>query len=138
MSSPAEGIRDHLINATAFGDPESSSFTWPLYISFLPESGYDDAAAIYDTIGWKDGRQMDGLNVNHPGIQLKVRSRDYMGGWDRLKVACEILEGITSITVAGLTIVNVSQQGPQLFLGLEEGTKRRNLFTANFLVSLEA
>jgi len=35
------------------------------------------------------------------------------------------------------TLVNISQTSQVLFIGLDESTKRRNLFTVNFLATLK-
>lgn len=144
MSShaPAEVLRSYLVGEGVLGDPEGSSLTWPGYVGFLPdkEDVPDDAASLHDTEGTKDGRLMRGTNILHPGITVLVRARDYDEGWTKAQAIASALEEATGDTeVVGATtytLRNVSQQGPVIALGLEEGTRRRFLFSINFLATL--
>jgi hypothetical protein len=101
----------------------------------------DECAALYDTAGVKDTRFLDGTNVFQHGIQLSIRSLTYAAGWAKADAICELLAQVHNEEVATdsdttFLIDNVSQVGPVFSLGTEQGTKRRQLFTANFLVRI--
>lgn len=116
-----------------------------LFINFSPDDidglVKDDIGIIYDIAGIKDGRQMEGTNIFHPGLQLSVRSRVQSVGWDKLIEASRALEILSNKEVlvrnGVYTLQNVSATSPLFFLGLEEGTKRRFLFTQNFLATIK-
>ena len=74
ITSPAAILSQYLIDAGVFTDPSIAS-AWPLYISHLPDDDNveDNAAAIYDSPGIKDGRLMAGRTIEHRGVQLILR-----------------------------------------------------------------
>lgn len=140
--SPATLLAEFLIGDMFLGDPEGSSLTWPAYVGFMPDKAAapDDLVVLTDTEGLKDGRLMTGENVNHGGVQILVRCRSYGEGWAKLAALCAALEAAAGEEIeisssTSYTILNVSQQGPILSLGLEEAT-RRFLLTANFLTTI--
>ena len=142
---PSLILATKLIDLAIFTDPAVAG-AFPIYVSLLPDGDEieNDAAAIYDTKGDKDGRLMKGDNILHYGVQVKVRSRTYAVGWDKINAVAAAFEPIdqaTTVSVGGsggtaYKLVNISQTSPPLSMGLEEGTKRRNLFTVNFLCTL--
>jgi hypothetical protein len=128
-----------------FKRPGSGTTVWPLFVNYSPDDDTqglvpDDIGVVYDTPGRKDGRLMEGPYVFHPGISIRIRSTDQTDGWDKIIEASKALELLTNKEVlvrsGCYTIKNISATGPALFLGLEEGTKRRFLFTQNFLVTI--
>jgi hypothetical protein len=118
---------------------------WPLYISSLPDGDNvdDNAGAIYDTAPIKDGRYMgDGEVVNHYGIQLKIRSRTFEEGWDKMNTIAVNLDQVDRQEVTknsvDYLIQNISRASGVTSLGIETvGTKRRNLFVLNLLMTME-
>lgn len=142
MNSPAYIVAQYLINEGVLGDPLGTSLEWPLYHGHLPDHAGlpDDVAATYDTEGVKDGRLMSGPNVVHHGLQVIVRALSSQEGWSKIHEVCAALEAINAagVTIDSVdyTIVNVSQRGTIMSMGLEGGTKRRSLFSVNFTVTL--
>lgn len=136
--SPAAIIADFLIAEGVFTDPSADS-SWPLFIAHEPNSP-DECGTIYTTTGVDDGRLMTGVNILHHGIQIRVRGDDYDAAWLQLQDALDSLEGLNNESVvidsSTYTVFNTSQTGPAIPLGVEPGTRRRFLFTANLLVSL--
>lgn len=144
-TSPASLIQRYLVTEGVFDDPEDSGATAPLYVAFLPDKRdeFALAAAVHDTTGLKDGRYMrGGQSVMHPGIQIMVRAQDYDVGFGKAQAALDALEasGGATVTVSSAeayVLHSVSATGPVLSLGAEEGSKRRFLFTVNFLATIE-
>lgn len=132
--SPGAVIVSYLVAQGVFADSQATP--WPLFLGSEPDAGVDDVGTVFDTSGIKDGRLMeDGTIIHHYGIQVRVRSRDYEDGWDKLKQACDQLAAAYNVTVGTWTVHNVSIQGSPMSIGVD-GTKRRRLFVANFLVTL--
>lgn len=138
--SPASVLATYIVGLGHMTTPSSGS-TWPLYVSSLPDGDNvaDDAGAVYDTTPLKDGRLMMGPIVQHYGVQLTIRSRDYDDGWDKVNDIAAALDSVVDVTVTrdsvDYLIENVSRAGVNP-LGTEPGTKRRYLFTANFLLTM--
>lgn len=140
--APSAIIAEFMIDEGIFTDPNTSK-DWPLFVSFMPDDNAlpDDIATIYDTPGVKDGRQMGGQNVLHPGFQVRIRSDIYDDGWEKASEVEEALQAVVRKNVSrdqrSYRLDNLSQASPILFLGLEDGSKRRNLFTINYLATLK-
>ena len=146
-NSPAVVLREYLIDQGVF-TAEADAGSWPLYVGHMPDAvGVpDNCAAIYDTAGIKDGRLMlAGLGILHPGLQIKVRARTYAAGWakaDAVRVAMDAIKRAEQEVDATdsfyrYRLDNLSQTGTVLPLGTEKGTKRRQLFSINYLATLE-
>ena len=119
----------------------SDGGTWPLYISSMPDGNDvpDNCGAVYDMIGTKDGRLMNGPVVRHYGIQLVIRCSDYQTGWVKIEDILAALDVVNNLALDISTevyfIENISQKGTTSYLR-EEGTKRRFLFTANIEIAV--
>ncbi len=145
IDSAATIVSELLFTASLFDRYTDDPLVWPLYIGYLPDKKEipDEAAAIYDTEGAKDGRLMTGKNILHYGIQILARSLVRRDGYAKLAAVEAYLEGLSrvSVLVGGsggreYLVVNVSQQSPILDLGHEEGDKRRSLYTLNALCTI--
>jgi len=143
-SSPASLLRQYTINIITLLQSPSGVAVWPSYLGSLPdgEEVPDDAASFYDTFGWKDGRVHDGDTIEHYGVQLKVRSKEYEDGWAKIEEIAAAFDGVNHyypLTLNGndFILYNISRYGTTMTLGVEPGTKRRWAFTANFLVSVK-
>lgn len=140
--SPANIIRDYLIDEALLTDPDDSG-AWPAYIGNLPD-GKDtnhNAVACIDTSPTKDGRLMGGTPLFHFGVQLLVRATDYDDGYVKASALDAALAAVDDdeVTIDSVTyqIVNVSAATGIVALGQEEGTKRRWMFSLNFLATVK-
>ena len=142
QESPASILAAYIINTLADMTSPSEENDWPLYISAMPSGNNvkSDCGAIYDTTGWKDGRLMAGQVIQHYGIQLKVRSKVYQTGWTKLENIASDLDKINGVLITvdsrDYSIETVVRTGPVGFMGQEEGTRRRFLFTVNLQVTI--
>ena len=137
--TPASVIANYITGMALMTVP-SASGDWPLYVSNLPDQP-DSAGAVLNTTPVKDGRAMQGGGiVQHYGVQITVRSLDEEIGWDK----CNILAGQLAAVHNAETILNgdtyiirnVTMVGGVNSLGVEPGTKRRRVFTMNFLTDI--
>ena len=142
QASPASIIAYYIIEELSKMTDPSDKDDWPLYISHLPDGSNvkTDAGAIYDTTGINDMRSMDGGVPQHPGIQIRIRSRSYETGYAKIEDIANALDEVVNasieIGVLEYEIQNVSRTSPIVSLGVEPGTRRRFSFTINFLLTV--
>lgn len=137
--TPAAVIANYITGLALMTVP-SAGGNWPLYISNMPDSP-DNIGAIYNTTPTKDGRSMEGGGVmQHYGVQIGIRCTTEETGWDKCNVIAGQLAAIhnneTILNGDTYTIHNVTIIGGINSLGQEAGTKRRRIFTMNFLADI--
>jgi len=115
---------------------------YQLFYSFLPDDP-DNAIAIFDTSGRLDGRLMrTGEQIEHYGIQIQVRGRDYVEAWRLANTIATYLDSLRKevvVTEAGDAYIlhNVSRSGAVIPIGVETvNTRLRRLFSINMTVTL--
>ena len=137
MISPAATIRKLLIDL-GLG---TASGSWKIFVGFLPDQP-DDAICVYDTTGKLDGRVMAGEQIEHEGVQIRVRNRSYPDTWDKINTIATTLDTIkrTIVEISGselYLIHNVSKTGSIMSLGIEErGSRRYHHFTLNVVLTM--
>ena len=140
---PSAILSKYCIETLSVFTAPSETSTWPLYRSSLPDGPNidDNIAAIYDTAGFMQVKDMGGSLHQRYGIQFTVRGIDYDTGYQKLASVLSAFPSIenVNVTVNGSTfrIMNISQTSSIGILGVEPGTKQRYLFSANLLVSLK-
>ena len=142
--SPAHILSRYIIDDIALASDPSDSDDWPMYISSLPDGPQvnTDCAVVYDTSGIKDGRYMSGEVIIHPGIQIRVRSRNYDTAYNKIEEIALALDAIqNNLIIIGAyeyKILNASRTTPIICIGVDDNssTKRRSNFTSNFLLTL--
>ena len=138
MRPTADIIRQILVDGS-FGSNNSNE--WPIYVGFLPDAP-NDAICIYDTAGRMDGRVMgSGEQIEHPGIQVRVRGVNYLETQTKATAIAFYLDGLNHVVVevesdTVFVVQNVSRAGGILSVGVEESDKRRHHFTINATVTL--
>lgn len=141
MKSPADILRKLLINL----EQAEETGSWTVFVSFLPDTpeAPDEALCIYDTAGKLDGRIMaTGEQVEHPGIQIRVRGKSYPDTWEKVNDIVKALDAVRKVPVAFneteiYTVHNVSRSGAVIPLGMDEsGNKRLFHFTANMVLTV--
>jgi len=140
--SPAYIISRYLIGEEILTDP-SDSGSWPVYIGLLPDDNDipHNAVACIDTAGLRDRRNMDGENLFHHGVQIMLRAEVYNTGYQKAQAIATELEGVDHVNEVissdTFQLICIDQTTDIVVLGQEEGTKRRELFSINFLVTLK-
>ena len=140
VHSPAEIIRNLLVNLGA-GTLPSAGGVWPISTDQRLDAP-DNVMTINDTDGKRDGRVMPtGEVVEHPGIQIEVRSGTRGVGFTKTKAVATLLDEEVyneTVTINGTTynITNVSRSGGVLSIGKETPTSKRVLFTVNATVTI--
>lgn len=134
MRSPADIIYHYLIaGLSSVGD---------LSVALLRDTP-DDTVSIFDTAGRLDGRIMStGEVVEHYGIQIQVRGKDYLTTYERARGIAEFLDATKKEVVAiesdeAYTLWNVSRTGAIIPVGIETvDDRRRHLFTLNYVLTV--
>lgn len=136
MSPSSEIIRQLLID----GDKGSEEGDWPIYVAFFPPKP-DEAICVFDMPGKFDGRIMQtGEKIEHPGIQIMVRGREYLTTWRKVNDIALFLDIQFNVTVALSTeeayfVNNISRVGPLTPLGVEPEDRRRHHFAINAMLT---
>ncbi len=140
-AAPADVLRQLLID---LGLGVEAGNTWPIFVGFLNDEDQNipaNALCVYDTSGKLDGRIMQtGEQVEHPGIQIRIRSLEYPVGFEKAKNITLALDAVRHVLVtvgADLYLIqNVSRAGAIIPLGVESTEQRRFHFTVNAMLTL--
>lgn len=144
--SPAHVIRDLLVTLGLGTDPDDGG-SWPIFVSREPNTP-DSVITLYDTASRMQGRRMvNGITVEHYGIQVRVRDAGPTGAWvkaNALAVALDQTIALDDVTVedtdgtgsSTYKVYTVSRVSGPLSLGKETPTSKRNLFTINAVAAI--
>ena len=140
---PADIISQWLADAGHGFKPESKPKEWPVFVGRSPDGSdvVDDIITVYDTTGKQDGRIMKtGENINHPGLQIAVRSMFYTSGHNKLTGIAKGFDSIKNVDVSvgtnNYTILSVSR-GTIIPVGQETSGRTRFLFTLNVFATFK-
>ncbi len=137
--SPAFVLAYYIRNTLATMSVPSAGISWPLFVQHIPDSP-SDAGSLYNTAGIIDGREMVGSVPIHQGIQLRIRSLSEETGYAKIEDVASALDEVfdesVEIDPEEYNIQNVSRTTDIVSLGIEGGTKRRFLFTVNFMLTI--
>lgn len=140
MKPPILIVRSFLVSESLASLP-SSDTDWPCHIGSMPDSA-DVSVCLYDTAAMKDGRLMDGETIDHPGIQVKIRCKDYQVGWRKISAISASLDFLNreEITIDSETylIENMNRASSIMPMGIaKDDTKRRYLFSVNYTMTIK-
>jgi len=139
--SPADVLRWLLIDLGVLGMPPAAG-AWPGHCNFEP-SVPDECVTLYDTVGNDDGREMNsGKLYNHPGVQVRVRSKSIPSGHSKasqIRTALAESINVSRISIDGVTylVQAVTRIGQVIPIGRETQTSTgRFVHTVNATLSL--
>ena len=144
MIAPSKAILTILVNADLADDPtvpDTDQDGWPIFYSQLPdgEKAPDNAISIRDTVGKTFGRHMEtGVVIEHPGIQIMVRSNRYDDAYNKIAQIRDFLDSLkrTSVVIGTDTVtIATVNRGGVLALGKVGGNRPRDAFSLNATVS---
>ena len=139
--SPAKIMAEYLIlislgsRVPTAPDPLSA---WPVYSCTFPETP-NELISVYDTVGTIDGRIRGGETIEHPGIQIRVRSETEAAARAKMKAIAAALDDLyrLSVTLEGTNYrIQSATRTSILPLG-QDATKRRFGFTINALLTVK-
>lgn len=143
MNSPSSIVQFLLVTDGHANDPEdtASGDSWPCFIEHFPDAP-DNALCVHDTLPTKDGRyHRTGEVLERPSVQITLRSEEYEVGYALMVQIKEALDTVLRRTVvigSDTYKIHAFTRGAGIMsLGQESGTtKRRQLFTLNYLFTL--
>lgn len=141
-ASPADVLGHYLVasGVARWPDTAGPATLWSLHVGTMPDEG-TNALAVYDTAGVLQRRIMrTGQKREKFGVQLRIRSTDYLVGFNKGRALANILDAIYRAPVAmseDLVVLlhNASRTSTVVPLGREIG-KQRYLFTLNALLRM--
>lgn len=123
-----------------WGTDPSVNGNWPCFISSEPDSP-DDCITLYDYTGQDDGRLMHGNLIQHPALQIRIRSNDYATGYVKadeiMNNIAEVGNSVISVGSNSYMIVCYSKIKPINYLGRQVAVRGRCLFSINCLVCID-
>jgi hypothetical protein len=140
LHSPADILRALVIDLGQGADPDLGG-NWPVYATNEP-SMPDNVITLYDTTPQYDMRAMvDGESSFHWAYQVRVRSASHPAGlvkMDAIRVALDeqIYANALTLGSAHYVVYNVAKSGGILYLGVDNPSSKRSLFTLNGYVAL--
>jgi len=138
---PSEVIWKYLVDTAALFMGLEDGGDWPLCIGHLPD-GNDvpvECAAIYNTTGLFDGKDMRANIDQHFGIQIALRALTEAAGYGKMADVENTFKNIhnerVTYAIGEIWRINcIVQTSPVVSLGVDD--QRRFIFTCNFLVSM--
>ena len=126
MNAQSEDIKDMLVAESSLG----LTFATDLFIGKEP-SDPDDTVTIFDTMGFPDDLTMDATEIyERPSCQIRVRSNDYLTGWNLAQGIKNSLHGRGQETWNGTLYTVIRSVGGPAFLDWDDHD--RALFSINF------
>lgn len=144
--TPAEILRQALIDLGVATDQEDER-AWPIFYALLPEGVGVNLMTVHNTQGTLDGRLMDdGDYVEHPGFQIRLRTRYHRDGWLKAQAVWNALAGIRRQPVTlpdpeteadvDYVIQSVTLTAPVAPMGQDPDHERRENFSINGRMTL--
>ncbi len=136
IHSPSDILRSLIVSLAMASYPTNNS-AWPAFTGREPSTP-DNVVTCYDTIAGNEERKMTGAIINHPGVQVRVRSTDHKTGYSKAyNIRAALSESVnkTTITIDSTTylVQAVTNISPILALG-KGPTDVRSLFTINMIL----
>jgi len=133
-------IFQRLLIQNGFGsNPSDSTGNTPIYVSFLPDD-VNEGIALYNTVGIGEEKDSSGEQVEHYGVQIRIRSGKEKDGW---LLGHSIKKWLDSIMWKEIEIDNTIywimsvRCGLVNSLGIEPETKRKFIFTINVVATIK-
>ena len=97
------------------------------FVNSFPDTPTNIVAVSSNTLNKSDGRLMDGTPINHPGLQVRVRSATMGDASDKIRAIWAYLNTVRRVSLA-LTetyrIDNLSVSGEPYFIGVGPDDQR--------------
>ncbi len=139
MTMPNEIIAEYVIGQGWLTDPTLGQ-AWPLYKGNLPDATGvpNDIVAVFNTPGVLNGKDMEGTEYQHYGLQFRFRSAKDYNGYNKaqdLVTALLAVHGVVVSMASGevYAIQSFSQASDIVLIQVDEKTRTHH--TVNLLCS---
>ncbi len=142
---PPSYLLAQLLIQQGFGVAHDVDEDWQVWTANLPDGpdDKDEAISVKDTTGAQDGRLMKTMErIEHPGIQIRVRSTDYLIGYSKARDIAKYLDTIQHEEIVS-TVDNKSYRIPSvtrgqvISMGKELEGRSRELFSINAVLTVK-
>lgn len=136
--APSEVIVAYIIKGK-YGSHPDNNLEWPAFAGRQPDDP-ENIITITDTAPSLEGRiQKTGETINHPGIQVFVRSSDYLQGWHKISKLATLFDAVkrTEVRVENRRYrieAATIESGP---MTLGQDPTKRMLFTLNLILTIK-
>lgn len=132
MKSPEYLTAQLLVNAGYTFDPplnaNAPATRYTQFVNAFPDTPTNIVACSSNGLNTNDGRLMNGTPINHPGIQVRVRSADMDDAYAKIRAIWNYVNTVRRQTVTVLTetyrIDNLSVAGEPYFIGVGPDDQR--------------
>ncbi|MDX9780915.1 MAG: minor capsid protein [Candidatus Neomarinimicrobiota bacterium] len=139
---PSEVVAKYSTDTANLFSKPSDNTDWPLYIGYMPDKKGTpvNCAAIFNTPGIFDGKDMRENIDQHFGVEILVRALTETSGYDKMADIEEDFKEVKNVNISVVSgeiwkLQNLHQTSSITMLGLDEN--RRFMFSINFAVSMK-
>ena len=130
MNATSQDIAS-LLEGDSSGSGLGLTYAVNLFIGKEP-SKPNDCTTIFDTGGMPPQMNLTDQGYEFPSIQIRVRSSDYLTGWDMIEAIKTFLHGRGQETIDGTFYSAISCASGPAFLDWDENSRAR--FVVNFSI----
>ncbi len=134
--SPARIVRQLLVDLAQCVLPAAqSNVDWQASVNVEPVAP-DNVVTVYNTGAVEDsGVNFDGTRVEHPTLQVRLRSTLDQVGYTKARTICVALDSVyrrvVTVNSVGFLVQRVKRTTDVLFIGYDEPTSKRWVYTFN-------
>lgn len=134
--SPARIVRQLLVDLGQCILPEAKSTEyWQASVNVEPVAP-DNVVTVYNTGAIEDsGINFDGTRVEHPTLQVRLRSTTDLVGYPKARAICVALDGVyrkvVTVNSVGYAVQRIKRTTDVIALGYDEPTSKRFVYTFN-------
>lgn len=142
MPSPSKTILQTLIQLGLTQAFDAPTPDWPTFNGNMPATPFN-AVGTYDSVNKMDGRSMrTGIYVEHPGVQVRVRSIKYEDGYQKISDIRDALDALYKVEVLfqkpaqNVVLASCSRTSSILYLGYTKNSDNRTFeFSINYNIT---
>lgn len=141
LTHSGEDITRRLLIGGSLGTDPSDQDSWPIFAVSEPTKP-DNCITVYATTNTLDGRVMNNGEIQeHLGIQIRIRSTDYVTGRAKAKAIADYLDETvlrTAVTIdsSEYEVQCFNRRSAILHIGTELPTSKREVFTINYIADM--
>lgn len=134
--SPARIVRQLLVDIGQCILPKAASNDyWQASVNVEPVAP-DNVVTIYNTGAVEDsGVNFDGTRVEHPTLQVRLRSTKDDVGYPKMRTICVALDSVyrrvVTVNEVDFLVQRIKRATDVLFIGYDEPTSKRWVYTFN-------
>lgn len=136
LESPARIVRQLLVDLGQCISPAArSTADWQASVNVEPVAP-DNVVTVYNTGAVEDsGIYFDGTRVEHPTLQVRLRSAKDDVGYPKARTICVALDSVyrrvVTVNTVDFLVQRIKRTTDVLYIGYDEPTSKRFVYTFN-------